>query len=1449
MRKLLKFYFYFAGLCIILFFIAFFALNTILQKNGITYLDKSFRFPLSLEIKGIQIKQPNLSARIDELEVNLSLKSIFKGKLYGENLMVRNAHIQLISSDFSKKQTDTIDFPTSIPIHFQRISLQNIDFKHINSNDTISLNLPELTSSDVNLTESYHIDSLMIRGISIAYNQQNQAIKAVNESDETSSKSFPVDFPVFNINSLKFLDGSFKFNHPEQHQTIKNFNIELSGLKNNDLLNVSVSRLSFCYQDTLDVKLSLGKLSINNQEEIKIQHLNITLPWLKLNIPQLELSNLHSPHLHALIQDSYVNTALVRYFFPSIKLPISNDLNLNADGAVSYTDGRIGFDKMALQFDNVASLHLDGFTDFPDKENSSIQLNISNFNTSYSKISHLLDLPESKEQKEIAITTDILLSGTYSKLKAEGIFHLNKIAADFSAVLEQNENKKMSLSASLNSRYIDPAQLLHYPDGEVKLYNVQLSGKLAIRNQALTSVSLKALGDSIIYDNFHISAADLECNYDQNQTSVQIQISDLLNLTLHSTDNILSERFSFDGSITGHLPQLIDFKQNAGDYYSKFSGYFTNKEKTFDFRMAFDTIQFQAATSVEKYQSTGNIAASRNKEGEINLNLSIDNQEYIRFSGSDNLFEWWNSAEKWNHSWPVAELRLNMDLDSVLVNQLTGLHASVQLKDMHIRSTENTLFANIDMPFAKFDTFIANEILGNFEYSPHSLNSQLTMASFKNPYAFMEKTRLQFDQQENDKLSVSMNSYFPEIQNDIELNAELAYSDTSYIISLDDKKVMRFGNHTWRNQKCKGFEFSPDFELLSGELSIASGKQKINIETNNHMMSFNIDSLNLYQAGMQIFNDTSFRAILSCSGKYNLKERRLQWLVSLSELVLNNKKLGELHTDGYYADSLLNAQLTIDEEYGKLKASILKNTNLFEYQMDIADMDVNYLNSGFSPIAEIMPLTGQINAKLQGSYETDFKSTGYIGFNNLQTYLTDYKIFLNVKNDTLWFKDNQLIAKNCQISDMKGNILHLDGHLTLQKNLQMDLSLKSKDFCILDNDNSSNNLRGKIDIDTDLHILRNLNQFSINGDLSVLPNSNLYYVYQSSVSIDEREKELTFVSFDSIDHPQAGPRKSIVNKKSSNPIQWNVNLEVGKSDVTIILSETAQDQIKMTTDGSFLLKTSDNDRPFFYGTLKSKEGSIIYDAPAVSDLNFTIENLEVNWNGELTDPKITFLGSEIFRVTSKGIPGLNNSNSVVPITVLAKVNERSINDFTLNFDMNSNNPQVKNWIQSLPADTREATAINLLLFGSLNFGEMSGGGSILQSMVGKMNEISRRNIKSADISFYVDNENVSESDVNAKERLGYSLSKDLFDKKVKISVGGSVDLGNNTDPDHKSPFALGNVQLDYLVSKSPEINLFLSQRSTYDGVINGQINESSAGITFQKSFRNFFRIFKKKKAE
>jgi hypothetical protein len=48
------------------------------------------------------------------------------------------------------------------------------------------------------------------------------------------------------------------------------------------------------------------------------------------------------------------------------------------------------------------------------------------------------------------------------------------------------------------------------------------------------------------------------------------------------------------------------------------------------------------------------------------------------------------------------------------------------------------------------------------------------------------------------------------------------------------------------------------------------------------------------------------------------------------------------------------------------------------------------------------------------------------------------------------------------------------------------------------------------------------------------------------------------------------------------------------------------------------------------------------------------------------------------------------------------------------------------------------------------------------------------------------------------------------------------------------------------LKENPEINLFAARKDIYKGAIDGQVQESGAGISFRKKFRNLFSFLKKR---
>jgi hypothetical protein len=130
-------------------------------------------------------------------------------------------------------------------------------------------------------------------------------------------------------------------------------------------------------------------------------------------------------------------------------------------------------------------------------------------------------------------------------------------------------------------------------------------------------------------------------------------------------------------------------------------------------------------------------------------------------------------------------------------------------------------------------------------------------------------------------------------------------------------------------------------------------------------------------------------------------------------------------------------------------------------------------------------------------------------------------------------------------------------------------------------------------------------------------------------------------------------------------------------------------------------------------------------------------------------------------------------------------------------------------------------------------------------MVTKMNELSRKKLTNTDLSFYVDTKKANATTSETVSNVGYSFSKPLFNNKFRLTLGGMLDL-HSTQAAQARSSALGSIKLDYILKAEPDITVNFTKRGTYDGVINGQVDESSMGLTFMKRFKN---IFYKKKSD
>jgi len=548
---------------------------------------------------------------------------------------------------------------------------------------------------------------------------------------------------------------------------------------------------------------------------------------------------------------------------------------------------------------------------------------------------------------------------------------------------------------------------------------------------------------------------------------------------------------------------------------------------------------------------------------------------------------------------------------------------------------------------------------------------------------------------------------------------------------------------------------------------------------------------------------------------------------------------GDLALSGAVTPDSLSAHARLHNTAYEFLASAGRSKNgpgHFDLKVDNVDL------GKFSYLLPVPPSTltvnGKLNADVQGLFGDRLVMRGFVAFPNTEVISSEYDMYFKSDTDSLVLDGTTASLNGFVLHDRQGNAVDIRGNLKLPESA-VDVSIKSERFRLLDKTQKNATLTGAVDLACDVRIQGSHGDYKVSGKIATLSGASLTYLYKSTVTLDDRQREMEFVSFTRTETARSRPRR----KSSGKPLAWDVTVDVGKIDVTVLFSEVNQDHINTTASGSVAFKTGSSAEPSAFGLIESNSGNIAYHVPMISDLRMTISKAGVRWVGDVAKPLFSFNGSQVFRISPNEISSLwTNKTDRWPISVVAKVNDRPLNDLVLDFDLSSTNNQVSDWIASLPADTREANAVSLLLRGRINTGGAADVNLLSQAMVSKMNEISSRNIKSADVSFY-DESRGPNSTEGSSTKIGYSISKGLINKKVRIVVGGSMDLTGKSDP------LMSDVKVEYILREDPTVTLRAGKANVYTGVIDGNVDESSLGVTYIKRFRNLFKRHSKSTTE
>lgn len=517
---------------------------------------------------------------------------------------------------------------------------------------------------------------------------------------------------------------------------------------------------------------------------------------------------------------------------------------------------------------------------------------------------------------------------------------------------------------------------------------------------------------------------------------------------------------------------------------------------------------------------------------------------------------------------------------------------------------------------------------------------------------------------------------------------------------------------------------------------------------------------------------------------------------------------------------------------------------------------------------------------------------GQINFNQTGFSPTMLGSYFTIDKESIRVNNQGINFDSFSIRDSAKNELNLDGwaRTTNFTNYNLDLDLTADNFQALNSTKQNSKLfYGKFYFDTDLHIGGTEASPKIDGDLVVNELTNMTIVMPSAEpGVVEREGVVRFIDIDSV-KMDTTLQVAVADSLSQSDITGMdiaVNIETKKeAKFTLVIDESNGDFLEMqgtaqltggvdpsgktTLTGSYeiergayqlsinLLKRrfeiqkgskitwlgeptrADVDLTAIY-VANTAPITLVEDQATVSNLNIFKQKLPFNVDlilkGELLKPEITF----DVRLPDEDSVQLNVSSEVTE-TVNARLTQ----------------------LRAQPSELNKQVFALLLLnrFVAENpfasGGDAMSAGSVARQSVSRLlseqlNSLAADLISGVDVNFdLASSEDYTTGSRANRTDLNVSLSKQLLNDRLKVTVGNNFELEGPSNSSQRGSGLAGNVAVDYLLSKDGRYMVRGYRKNEYEGEIDGYIIETGLNfiLTFDYDhFRELFHSPKEKKS-
>lgn len=691
--------------------------------------------------------------------------------------------------------------------------------------------------------------------------------------------------------------------------------------------------------------------------------------------------------------------------------------------------------------------------------------------------------------------------------------------------------------------------------------------------------------------------------------------------------------------------------------------------------------------------------------------------------------------------------------------------------------------------------------------------------------------------------------------------------------------------------------------LAINNFNLSSGLQQLKVNTDFNkpgqplvIKTFNLDIGQLasltpaaeYKPEGRINGEFSIQNIF---GKQSLEAN-----IEATGVKLLGDSVGLIKIIGSYDDA--NKLVLLDKSSGVFnsKFSVVTEGKISLDPQSTEQLDGNIKIANF-PLKFIEPFIKGYASKLGGTIDGEvgikgsLKNPVFDGGLSLINVLArvDYTGALyNIPKGNIKIENQTLTLDNIELFDVYQNMANATGYIKLAdiKNPQLNIRLSTNQFEVVNLKDYENDLfYGHVIAKANFSIVGSISNMNMTISATPTQKSSLFLPYNSAGDHSVN----TYITFKTIGDE---PSKKVLKSKDKLSVKISAILNT-LMDVTLVLDPNTGDQISANGNGNLSIDVPANEDYSMFGTYNIERGKYIFTFRQVLSKEFLINSgstisfagnisntrLDVNATYpttarlyDLLDQTKAQLLTEKETIDAKTAQAVNVQLRMKGTLASPDLNyeielpeKRSIGTTAyaeLNRINNSDKTVLTNQVSSLlflgsfiPSQGITST---LAVTGAKNtLGETIASQasplltSALNKLLGdqKLQVLVQYKSFGQDVSTTGSSGSTPVSTTDTRNQVKFGLKKNYFNDRLSLQVGSAYDWGRPTSNNQNtSSFNLaGDFRAQYLLTPDGGLNLIGFRTSSYDLFEGKNVDRQGMGITYRKSFDNFYEFIHSKK--